>query len=220
MPENVNIIIIGAAGDGRSVADLIESNISKLKKNWYLLGYLDDDPKKQRMIVNDYPVLGPLTDIYKYKDCKFIVSIGSVRNFLNKREIINKLKLSSENYMTLIHADVQISKYASIGIDCILHTGTYIGANSIIKNHIKFLPFTVINHDTIINDFCNFGSQCSIAGNVEIEESCYIGMNVSVREDVTIGEGSLIGMGSVITKDVPPFSKVVGNPGRIIGNVK
>ena len=29
----------------------------------------------------------------------------------------------------------------------------------------------------------------------------------------------MIGSGTVITKDVPPFSLVVGNPGKIIGKV-
>ena len=31
-----------------------------------------------------------------------------------------------------------------------------------------------------------------------------------------IGNGSMIGAGTVVTKDVPPYSIVVGNPGRVI----
>ncbi|KAL0562951.1 hypothetical protein V5O48_019127, partial [Marasmius crinis-equi] len=37
---------------------------------------------------------------------------------------------------------------------------------------------------------------------------------------VTIGRGSTIGAGSVVTKDVPPYSVVVGNPGRVIKTVQ
>ena len=36
---------------------------------------------------------------------------------------------------------------------------------------------------------------------------------------VTIGEYALIRSGAVVTKDVPPFTLVVGNPGRVVGMV-
>ena len=35
-----------------------------------------------------------------------------------------------------------------------------------------------------------------------------------------IGEGSVISAGSVVSSIVPPYSIVVGNPGRIVGNRK
>ncbi|MEA1876936.1 MAG: acyltransferase [Bacteroidota bacterium] len=51
---------------------------------------------------------------------------------------------------------------------------------------------------------------------VIIEEEAHIGANSVVVPGVTIGKRSQIGAGSVVTKDVPPFSVVVGNPGRVI----
>jgi acyl-[acyl carrier protein]--UDP-N-acetylglucosamine O-acyltransferase len=32
-----------------------------------------------------------------------------------------------------------------------------------------------------------------------------------------VGAGAIIGAGSVITKNVPPYSIIVGNPGRVVG---
>jgi acetyltransferase-like isoleucine patch superfamily enzyme len=37
---------------------------------------------------------------------------------------------------------------------------------------------------------------------------------------VTIGMGALVGAGSVVTEDVPDYSLVVGNPARVIGDVR
>lgn len=44
-----------------------------------------------------------------------------------------------------------------------------------------------------------------------------IGANATLLPGVSIGRGAMIGAGTVVTKSVPPFAKVVGNPGRIIG---
>ena len=36
---------------------------------------------------------------------------------------------------------------------------------------------------------------------------------------VTIGKYVLIGSGAVVTRDVPNFTIVIGNPGRVVGRV-
>lgn len=44
----------------------------------------------------------------------------------------------------------------------------------------------------------------------------WIGCNAVIMRGVTIGDGAVIGASSVVTKDVPPYSVVVGNPGKVI----
>jgi len=53
-----------------------------------------------------------------------------------------------------------------------------------------------------------------------IKNDVWIGFNSTILKGVTIGEGSIIGANTVITKDIPPFSVVIGNPAKIIKNVK
>jgi len=52
-----------------------------------------------------------------------------------------------------------------------------------------------------------------------VKKSASIGANATILCGITIGEYALIGSGAVVTKDVPPYSLVVGNPGRVIGKV-
>jgi len=52
-----------------------------------------------------------------------------------------------------------------------------------------------------------------------VKKSASIGANATIVCGVTIGEYALIGSGAVVTKDVPAYSLVIGNPGRIVGKV-
>lgn len=57
-------------------------------------------------------------------------------------------------------------------------------------------------------------------GEVIIDDNVWIGEKASILPGVHIGEGAIIGAGAVVTKDVPPFSVVVGNPARIVKQMK
>lgn len=53
-----------------------------------------------------------------------------------------------------------------------------------------------------------------------VGESAVLGGNVTVLPHIKIGEHSVVGAGCVVVKDIPPYKVVVGNPGRIIKDVK
>ena len=52
---------------------------------------------------------------------------------------------------------------------------------------------------------------------VRIEDDAWIGFNATVLKGVTIGRGAIVGACSVVTHDVEPYSIVVGNPARKVG---
>ena len=54
-------------------------------------------------------------------------------------------------------------------------------------------------------------------GDVEIGDYAWLGYRVLVLPGVTIGEGAVVGAGSVVAKSVAPYTIVVGNPARKIG---
>ncbi|WBT07557.1 CatB-related O-acetyltransferase [Brevundimonas vesicularis] len=49
-----------------------------------------------------------------------------------------------------------------------------------------------------------------------IGNDVWIGAGAYIKSGVSIGDGAIIGARAVVTRDVPPFSIMVGNPGKII----
>lgn len=54
---------------------------------------------------------------------------------------------------------------------------------------------------------------------VVIEDDVWIGPNATILKGVRIGAGAWIEAGSLVTRDVPPRSRVLGNPAQVIGQV-
>jgi serine O-acetyltransferase len=50
-----------------------------------------------------------------------------------------------------------------------------------------------------------------------LQDGVVVGAHAQVIGAITIGEGSRVGAGSVVVSDVPPYSTVVGVPGRAVG---
>jgi acetyltransferase-like isoleucine patch superfamily enzyme len=54
---------------------------------------------------------------------------------------------------------------------------------------------------------------------VVIEDDVWIGPNATILKGVTIGAGSFVEPGALVTRDVPPRSRVTGNPATVVGSV-
>jgi maltose O-acetyltransferase len=55
---------------------------------------------------------------------------------------------------------------------------------------------------------------------VTIGNDCWIGGGAVICPGVTIGDGCVIGAGAVVTKDIPANSLAVGNPAKVIRQLK
>lgn len=79
----------------------------------------------------------------------------------------------------------------------------------------------VINPSSKIGNYVTMINQVTLGGpNVVIEDFVEIGAGAKIISTkdrvVVIGRHSIIGAGSVVTKSIPPYSIVVGVPGRAI----
>jgi galactoside O-acetyltransferase len=54
-------------------------------------------------------------------------------------------------------------------------------------------------------------------GKLEVQNDVYIGARSVLLPNIVIGEGAIIGANSLVGKDVAPWSIMIGNPARKIG---
>ena len=104
------------------------------------------------------------------------------------------------------------------GID--IHPAANIGSGIFIDHGVGL----VIGETTEIGDNCVLYQGVTLGGTGKdtgkrhptLEEGVMVSAGAKVLGPVRIGEHSKIGAGSVVLKNVPPYSTVVGVPGRVV----
>ena len=132
-----------------------------------------------------------------------------------------------------IWVNSQIRENATIGENCIISKDTYIDYDVIIGNGVKIQNGVSVYHGVTIADDVFVGPNACFTNDyfprafnadwkiteTKVERGVSIGANATIVCGCTLGEYCMVGAGSVVTKDVPPYTLVVGNPGRPIGRV-
>lgn len=146
------------------------------------------------------------------------------------------------NTNVIIGENVEIGPYCIIGFPAEIkngypleNLGVIIGDNTILTGHVTidggsiqptiignncfFMKSVHIGHDCHIEDNVVLSAHSVLAGHVRVCKNSNVGIGSLFHQFSLIGGGSMIGMGSVITKKsiIEPFSKMVGNPSKKIG---
>ncbi|MDW8348448.1 MAG: acetyltransferase [Bacteroidia bacterium] len=213
----IKVIILGATGNGIDILDsLLDINQSLGMQKYLCLGFLEDKESLQgKKVYQDYSVLGKLSKASEFsEEVFFVTAIGSASTYLRKSKIIAHIPF--ERFITVVHPTAYVSRSAEIGVGSVILQHVTIANNVKIGSQVVILANSVINHDSVIEDFTNIASGVCLSGHVHIERNCYIGTGSSIKEQVRIGEYSLIGMGSNVLQNVPARSLVWGNPARVV----
>lgn len=208
-----DIVIIGAGGFGREVKTIIDA-INKISKTYNFLGFYDDGIEKGQL-VNNFPVLGNLTDLNALNsDTAVALGIGNPQT---KSKIIDSLTNDSLWFPTLIHPNVVISDdEVRIGRGSIICAGTIITCNIRIGEFVTLNLLCTVGHDAVIGDYASFMPSVNISGEVHIEEKVYVGTGASIINQLTIGKSTVVGAGAVVSKSLPEYCTAVGIPAKPI----
>jgi sugar O-acyltransferase (sialic acid O-acetyltransferase NeuD family) len=147
-------------------------------------------------------------------EAKAIVAIGD--NALRKRVVA----LTKHRFINTLHPSAVVSQFSAMGIGNMILHRSVVQAQTTIGNHVILNTGAQVDHDCKIGDYVHIGPGVILCGTVTVGEGAFIGAGSVVIPGIKIGAWSVVGAGSVVIKDIPDFSLVVGNPGRILKNLK
>src|SRR3989338_1975476 len=211
----MNIILIGA--NNPETARMIKA-VKKSNRNINFLGFIDNDPKKKGKKFLDLPVFGGFEVAEKYiKKGNFFVNLIT-RDCITRFETSLAISKMGGKFTNLIHPSINL-EMVEIGVGNYIQEGVIIQTDVSIKNNSSIHMGSLIGHESTIGNSVFIAHGCNISGLVRIEDGAFVGTGVTIIPRLTVGHFSFIGAGTVIIRDVPPYSVVVGNPGRIIKKV-
>lgn len=195
------VIIIGAGGHGKVIADIIEKSEDKV------VGFLDDNTEKSNIF--GYPVLGKIKDWEKYKDKEFIVAIGD--NAVRKNIVY---KNSQIKYYTAIHPMAIIAKEVKIEEGSCIMAGAIINSSTIVGRHCIINSGAVIEHDNVISDFVHISPRATLCGTVFVGDSTHVGAGAVIKNNTKVVNNTVIGAGAIVVKNVNAQGVYIGVPAK------
>ncbi|MCQ2496140.1 MAG: acetyltransferase [Lachnospiraceae bacterium] len=190
---NKRVIIFGAGGHGRVIADIVRASGDEL------IGFLDDN--------SNFDVLGKFEDYVKFHDVCFAIGIGnsSIREYVSNYDC---------NWYTAIHPSSIISPSVRIGEGTVVMPNVVINANSVIGRHCIINTSSVVEHDNVIEDYAHISVGAKLGGTVKIGRSTWVGIGSMIRNNISICRNCIIGVGSVVVRDITECGVYYGIPAR------
>lgn len=200
-----SVIIIGASGHGKVVADIVRKSGDRV------YGFLDDNTELKDTFLG-FPVLGTTDNYEKYKDItEFIIAIGDAKI----RDAISE-KIQNVNIYTAIHPTAVISD-----LDVTIGKGTVIMANAVVNSGSRVGEFCIINtgaiveHDNIIEDYVHVSVGAKLAGTVYVGKYTWIGIGAVVSNNLKICENCVVRAGAVVIENIIRSGNYQGVPAKI-----
>ncbi|MBP3557002.1 MAG: acetyltransferase [Thermoguttaceae bacterium] len=197
------IVIIGASGHGKVVADLA-------KKNGYDdVVFLDDNPNAGAN--GGFRVVGTTRDVSRFAECDFIVAIGAARV---RERLQTRLLDANLRVVSLIHPN------AVVADDCVVGPGTAVMAGVVINPSVRIGAGCIVNtaasvdHDCVVEDFAHISVGARLAGTVSAGARSWIGIGATISNNIKICADCTIGAGAVVVKDIDEPGVYVGVPAR------
>jgi UDP-perosamine 4-acetyltransferase len=202
------LLVWGAGGHGRVVADLVRAS------GHVLAGFVDSDlAKHSELVMPERALLSALRNGNALPGGADAVvpAIGD-----NSARLEAAAVLGSAVSPALVHPGATVSPSASIDSGSVVCPRAVVNAGAIVGLAAIVNSAAIVEHDCVVEAGVHVSPGAVLAGGTRIGRRAWVGAGAVVIPGVCIGADAIIGAGAVVIRDVPDGATVVGNPARII----
>ena len=207
-----SVIICGAGGQGRVVADLLERS-----GRYRIAGFLDDNRRLAGHRVAGYDILGCVQEFLQDDDrgCWMLLAIGSNEDRLR---LVEELTAAGSRFAMAIHPSAQIGRDVVIGPGTVIMANAVVNTGARIGAHVIINTAATVDHDCLIEDFAHIGPGSHLAGAVTVGRGAQVGIGASAVPGVHIGCWTVVGAGATVIQDLPSDVIAAGTPAVRVGD--
>ena len=196
------LIIIGAGGHGRVVADIATLN------GYDHISFLDD------VDVSRMNVVGRISDFTKFIDNHdFFVAIG---NNAVRKSFFDMVRTAGGTVATLCHPSAVFGSDVKLGQGVAAMAGVVVNNGATIGDGVILNTCCSVDHDCQIGSFAHISIGTHLAGTVSVGECTFIGAGAPVVNNITICKKCMIGAGALVVKNIIESGTYVGVPSKHI----
>lgn len=198
------LIIIGAGGHGKVVAD-IAINIG-----YESVKFLDDNERIE--YCGSFAVVGRSWEVERY-DCDIFVAIGNAEI---RQRIQKRLEEDNKKIPVLIHPKAVVARDIEIGNGSVVMAGTVINSGSRIGKGCIVNTCSSVDHDCKIMDYVHISVGAHVAGTVNIGCRTWIGAGAVISNNLAIAGDCIIGAGAAVVRNIEEKGCYAGVPAKKI----
>lgn len=195
-----SLIIIGASGHGRVIADIAS------QVGYKMIRFLDD---KDLSYCGKYKVIGKVKDFEKYLDSDFIIGIGNSRIREHFQEMITK---ANGKFTTLVHPKAVVAEDVLIGQGSVIMAGAVINTGTIIGEGVIINTCSSVDHDCKVMKYSHIAVGAHLSGTVFVGKNTWIGAGATVINNISIISNCFIGAGATVVSDINEEGTYIGLP--------
>lgn len=210
------LVVIGAAGFGREVLDVVDALVATSRPKLQLVGVVDDNPLEEnldRLARRGANYLGTVGDWLEVEDDGlFVIGIGDPAVRQRLAEICQaRGRLAA----TLLHPSATLGYGVGYGPGTVVCAGVQISNEVQLGGHVHLNPNATIGHDAVLGDYVSVNPGAVVSGECQVEAGSLIGAGAVILQQRRVGAGALVGAAACVTRNVDPGDTVMGVPARV-----